>query len=102
MSLRHYVTSKEGVSASITYIVCQDVGGGDLCPFLTALDIITLINLMADPERFKRQSPVTTDSLAVKSKRLCSDFGVAGNRKRDCGQPVRKQGYMDTCSHAMH
>jgi len=46
----------------MSYIVCEGAGGGDLQPFLTALDIIKLINLMADPERFKRQSPVTKDS----------------------------------------
>jgi len=93
MSLRHYVTSKEGVSASISYIVCQDVGGGDLCPFLTALDIITLINLMADPERFKRQSPVTTDSLAVKSKRLRSGL-LQKKRLRPARAKTRIHGYM--------
>jgi len=33
---------------------------------------------MADPERFKRQSP---DSPAVKCKRLRSDFGEATEKK---------------------
>jgi len=36
--------------ASINNIVYEYVGGGDLQPFLTALDIIKLIHLMADPE----------------------------------------------------
>jgi len=41
--------------------------------FLTALDIIKRINLMADPESVKRQSPVTTgDSPTVK----CKNFGL--------------------------
>jgi len=40
--------------ASINNIVCEYVGGGDLQPFLTALDIIKLIHLMADPERYNR------------------------------------------------
>ena len=73
MSLRHYVTSVhiKKVSWLVGYIACEDVGGGDLLSFLTALDIIKLINLMADPERFKRQSPVTTgDSPVVKRERL--------------------------------
>jgi len=29
-SLRHICTHKGGVSASISYIACEDVGGGDL------------------------------------------------------------------------
>jgi len=37
---------------------------------------------MADPERFKRPSPVTTDSPVVKCKRLRLDFGVATEKKR--------------------
>jgi len=41
----------------------------EIFPFLTALDIIKLMNLMGDPERFKRQSPLTTDLPAVKCKR---------------------------------
>jgi len=57
-SLHHVCTHKEGVSASINFIACEDVGGGDLLPFLTVLDIIKLINLMADPERFKRSFTV--------------------------------------------
>jgi len=68
-------------------------------PSLTALDIIKLIDLMADPERFKRQSPVTTDSPAVKCKRLCSDFGVA-TEKRDCENKDTYQKDI-TCSHTM-
>jgi len=69
VSLHHICTHKEGVLASsLGYIACEDVGDGDLKPFLSALDIIKLINVMADPERFKRQSPVTTDSPAVKCK----------------------------------
>jgi len=59
------------VKFPIVPVVCIDVGGGDLLPILTAYDIIKRIILMADPERFKRQSPVTTDSPAVKCKRLC-------------------------------
>jgi len=42
---------------------------------------------MADPERFKRQSPVTTDSPAVKCKRHCSDFVVTTEKRL---QPYRK------------
>jgi len=30
VSLHHICTQKEGVSASISYIACEDVGGGDL------------------------------------------------------------------------
>jgi len=40
-------------SRLVGYFACEEVGGGDLQPFLT-LDIIKLINLMADQERFKR------------------------------------------------
>jgi len=29
-SFRHICTHKEEVSASLSYIVCEDVGGGDL------------------------------------------------------------------------
>jgi len=40
---------------------------------------------MADPERFKRQSPVTTDSPTIKCTTLYSDFNrTSGYRKRDC------------------
>jgi len=38
--------------------------------------------LIGDPQRFKQQSPVSTDSPAVKCKRLCSDFGVAREKER--------------------
>jgi len=41
------------VLVDLCYIACEDVGGGDLSPFLTELDIIKLINLMVDPESFK-------------------------------------------------
>jgi len=56
-SLHHTCTHKEE-SRLVGYIACEDVGGGDLQPFLTTLDIIKLINLMADAERFKQQSQV--------------------------------------------
>jgi len=86
MSLRHICTRKEE-SQLVGYFACEDVGGGHLLPFLTALDIIKLINLMVDPERFKRQSPVTTDSLAVKCKRLWTE----SLEKETAIGPMRKQ-----------
>jgi len=43
--------------------------------------IIKLINLMANLESFKGQSPVTTDSPAVKCKILCLDLGVVIGKK---------------------
>jgi len=49
---------------------------------------------MADPERFKRQSPVTTESPTVKCNRLCSDFRVATEKKEIDTGPMRKQGYI--------
>jgi len=45
---------------------------------------------MADPERFKLQSPVTTDSPAVKCKRLWSGY----RKKETATGPMRKQGYI--------
>jgi len=59
---------------------------------------------MADLERFKQQSPVTTDSPAVKCKRLRSDFGVATEKKETATGPCEnKDTYLKdiTCSHAM-
>jgi len=49
---------------------------------------------MVDAERFKRQSPVTTASTAVKCKRLCSDIRVATEKKVTATGPMRKQGYI--------
>jgi len=46
-----------------------------------------------DPERFKRQSPVTTASTAVKCKRLCSDR-VATEKKKTATGHMRKEGYI--------
>jgi len=43
-SLRHICIKEE--SQLVGYIACKDAG--DLLPFLTALDIIKLINLMLD------------------------------------------------------
>jgi len=37
---------------------------------------------MGDPQRFKQQSPVSTDSPAVKFKRLYSDFRVSRKKER--------------------
>jgi len=91
-SLHHICTHKEGVSASISYIACEDVCRWkfSLQPFLTALDIIKLINLMADPESFKRQSPVTTeDSTIVKCKWFRTSEWL--QKKEIATGPIRKQ-----------
>jgi len=48
---------------------------------------------MVDPERFKRQSPVTTgDSPAVKCKRLQS--GYRKKKNETATRPMQKQGYI--------
>jgi len=47
---------------------------------------------MADPERFKRQSPVTTRYLpAVKCKRHFSDFGLSTEKKRLQPDPCKNK-----------
>jgi len=70
--------------------------------FLTAFDQIKLMNLMADRERFKRQSPVTTrDSPAVvKCKRLWTE---SLEKETATGPCENKDKYRKgiTCSHAM-
>jgi len=54
--LHHYVTfvhiNKE--PWLVSQIMCEDVGGGDLLPFLMTLDITKLISLMPDPEKPKK------------------------------------------------
>jgi len=57
---------------------CKDAGGGD--PFLTALDIIKLINLIADPERLKRKPAVKCTRLMSGDREEETEPGQRGNK----------------------
>jgi len=85
-SLRHICTRKGGVSGSRLDIACEDAGGGDLLPFLTALDIIKHINLMADPERFETTITFTRCKMQKALFRLQSDY----RKKETATGPMRK------------
>jgi len=59
---------------------------------------------MFELERVKQQSPETTDSPAVKCKRLRSDFRVATEKKRLQPDPCENKDTFwmgNTCSHTM-
>jgi len=56
--LHHICTHKKGVLARISYIVCEDVEGGDLYPILTALDI----NKLSKSRCRKVQTTISSDN----------------------------------------
>jgi len=91
MFLRHYCTHKEE-SRLVGCIESVRMLEAEIYSLFSQHLIIKLINLMADPERFKPQSPVKTDSPAVKCKRLKTSESLQ-KKKKETG-PMRKQGYM--------